>query len=272
MTKFFKTIKPISSRYDLWSIFNIPAGTILQQIPDTKNLIHPLKGIVTLYNEELIAIPYEYLIPYYEYKTTILLLHGFNSAPENKQAIINQWLIEHNLTERINLIAPQLNFNPYEAIKQIGKIIQEYYGNIIVIGTSLGGFYANYVRAMNPTENIKIHTINPSWSPSISLKKEVNKLHVNLKTGENWTFTEAHLNYLAHFEKTCKVELKFYKGQYYSIHLGKLDEVLSFENMLQYLKDNDVPNKLYDYNTNHRFETVSELLENIKLEIIPQPL
>ena len=269
MSKQFKTIKPIAAKQNLWSNLDIPVGTILEQIPDTKNLIHPIKGIVVQYNNQNMGIPYEYLIPNYEYKTTILLFHGFNSAPENKQAVINQWLIDNNLSDRIDLIAPQLNYNPNEAIKQIGSIIQEHYGNIIVMGTSLGGFYANYVRAMNQTDQIKVHAINPSWSPSSNLKKEINKWHNNLKTNENWLFTEAYLNYLAHFEKACKVELKHYNGNHYTIHIANFDEVLTFDDMFDYLKENNVPNKPYYYNTNHRFEVVNELLNNIKSELIP---
>ena len=264
MSKQFKTIKPISAKQNLWLTIDIPIGAILQQITDTKNLIHPIKGIVVEYHNEIIAIPYEYLIPNYKYKTTILLLHGFNSAPENKLAIINQWLIDNNLSDRIDLIAPQLNYNPNEAIKQIGGIIQEHYGNIVVIGTSLGGFYANYVRAMNQTDQIKVHAINPSWSPSITLKKEVNKAQVNLKTNENWVFTEVYLNYITHFEKACKVELKHYNGNHYSIHIANFDEVLTFDDMFDYIKENNVPNKVHYYNTNHRFEKVVELLENLK--------
>lgn len=270
MSKQFKIIKAISSKQSPWTTLDIPTGTVVHQIPDTKNLIHPIKGIVVEYNNQTLGVPYEYLTPNYEYKTTIVLLHGFNSAPENKLAIIKQWLNDNNLSDSIDIIAPQLNYNPNEAIKQIGSIIQEHYGNIFVMGTSLGGFYTNYVRAMNQTEHVKVHAINPSWSPSISLKKDVNKEHINLKTNENWTFTEAHLNYLAHFEKACKVELKHYKGNHYTLHLANADELLSFDDMFSYLKDNNVPNKLYNYNTNHRFESVIELLENIKQELIAQ--
>jgi predicted esterase YcpF (UPF0227 family) len=247
---------------------DIPVGTILEQIPDTKNLIHPIKGIVVEYNNQNIGIPYEYLIPNYEYKNTILLLHGFNSAPENKKAIISQWLIDNNLEGIIDFIAPQLNYNPNEAIKQLGSIVQENYGNIIVMGTSLGGFYANYVRAMNQTDQIKVHAINPSWSPSISLKKEINQHKKNLKTEENWIFTEAYLNYLASFEKKCKEELKHYNGNHFTFHLANYDELLGFDEMLEYLKENKVPNKQFYYDTVHRFEKVDEMLENIKSELI----
>ena len=122
---------------------------------------------------------------------------------------------------------------------------------------------------MNQTEQIKVHAINPSWLPSISLKKEVNKTSVNIKTKENWIFTDAHLNYLAHFEKACKVELKHYDGTNYTLHLATAYELLSFDDMISYLNDNKVPNKLYYYDTNHRFETINELLEIIKHELIP---
>jgi predicted esterase YcpF (UPF0227 family) len=269
VSKQFKTIKSISSKQHDWSVIDIPVGTVLQQISDTKNLIHPIKGIALEYENEIIGIPYEFLKPNYDYKTTILLLHGFNSAPENKQAIINQWIINNGLTDNIELIAPQLNYNPNEAIKQIGNIIQEHFGNIIVIGTSLGGFYANYVRAMNHTDQIKVHAINPSWSPSITLKKEVNKSNVNLKTAENWFFTQTYLNYLSNFEKKCKEELKNYEGNYYTLHLANSDELLSFDDLASYMKENKVKNKLYYYDTDHRFGTVVELLENIKNELIP---
>jgi predicted esterase YcpF (UPF0227 family) len=269
MSKQFKTIKLISAKQNLWSTVDIPVGTVLQQIPDTKNLIHPIKGIAVVYKNETIGIPYEYLIPKYEYKTTILLLHGFNSAPENKQAVINQWILNNGLTDTIKLIAPQLNYNPNEAIKQIGNIVQEHYGNIIVVGTSLGGFYANYVRAINQTDHVKVHAINPSWSPSKSLKKEINKSQVNHKTAEIWIFKAAYLNYLSNFEKKCKEDLTLYKGNHYTLHLANSDELLSFDDMLKFLKENKVTNKLFYYDTDHRFSSVLELLENIKDELLP---
>ena len=268
MSKSFKTIKPINSTHHAWSSVSISVGTIVEQIPDTKNLINPIKGIAVEFNNEIIGVPYEYLVPNYEYKTTILLFHGFNSAPGNKENSIKKWLNDNELSNEINIVAPQLNYNPKEAMKQIGKLIQEHYGNLFVIGTSLGGFYANYVRAMNPSDAIKVHSINPSWSPRISLKKEINQHKKNLKTEENWIFTEAYLNYLASFEKKCKEELKHYNGNHFTFHLANHDELLGFDEMFEYLKENKVPNKQFYYDTVHRFEKVDEMLENIKSELI----
>ena len=114
-----------------------------------------------------------------------------------------------------------------------------------MIGTSLGGFYVNYVRALNSSDDIKVHALNPSWSPSITLKKEVLKPQTNLKTNEKWDFTDASLNYIANFEQKCKEQLKHYKGNYYTLHIANFDEVLEFSEMFDYIETNKVPNKLF---------------------------
>ena len=89
-----------------------------------------------------------------------------------------------------------------------------------------------------------------------------------MKTEENWIFTELYLNYLASFEKKCKEELKHYNGNHFTFHLANYDELLGFDEMLEYLKENKVPNKQFYYDTVHRFEKVDEMLENIKSELI----
>jgi hypothetical protein len=99
-------------------------------------------------------------------------------------------------------------------------------------------------------------------------KCKYNQQQKNYKTEENWNFTEAYLNYLGSFEKKCKEELKNYKGTYFTFHLANSDELLSFEEMLEYLKENKIPNKQFYYDTDHRFGTVVEMLENIKSELV----
>ena len=163
--KTFKTTQAISPKQQTWANHTIPLGTLLQQVPDTKNRINPIQGIVVDYENESIAIPYSFLEPTYPYKTTILLLHGFNSAPGNKESIIKTWLTAKGLDQTIEVVAPQLPYSPNEAVKLIGKLIQEHYGNLVVIGTSLGGFYANYVRAVSASNAIKVHAINPTLLP-----------------------------------------------------------------------------------------------------------
>ena len=188
------------------------------------------------------------------------MLHGFNSGPGNKERVIKEWLDNNNLSNEIVVVAPKLAYSPNEAVKQIAKLIKKNYGNIFVIGTSLGGFYANYVRALNSSDAIKVHALNSSWSPSITLKKEVLKPQTNLKTNEKWDFTDASLNYIANFEQKCKEQLKHYKGNYYTLYIANFDEVLEFSEMLDYIETNEVPNKLFYYDTDHQFGKVVEML------------
>ncbi len=267
--KEFKVIKTIHATTHTWANTTIPIGTIVKQVSDTKNSINPMIGIVAQSDtiEGLHVIPYEFLTPLFDFKKTILLLHGFNSAPGNKEKIIKEWLSANNLASNFNLIAPQLNNAPYEAINQISEIIQENYGNIFVIGTSLGGFYATLVRSLNHSDGIKVHAINPSWSPGTTLSQEVNKPQENYKTGLEWQFSASSLNDLAEFENEAKSELKNYKGTHYTLHLANSDECLDFSELLAYLDENKVSNKTLYYDTNHRFEKVIEMLDNCKVDL-----
>ena len=267
--KEFRVIKTIDATTHTWANTTVPVGTILKQVPDTKNSINPLIGIVAQSDtiEGLLIIPYEFLTPLFDYKKTILLLHGFNSAPGNKEKIIKEWLVANNLASNFDLIAPQLNNAPLEAIKQISEIIQENYGNIFVIGTSLGGFYATLIRSLNHSDSIKVHAINPSWSPGTTLSQEVNKPQENYKTGLEWQFGASSLHDSAQFEKEVKSKLKDYKGANYTLHLANSDECLDFSELLTYLDANKVPNKTFYYDTNHRFEKVLEMLDNCKADL-----
>ena len=135
------------------------------------------------------------------------------------------------------------------------------------MGTSLGGFYATYVRSLNHSDAIKVQALNPSWSPSKTLSRSVNKLQENYKTGINWEFSESFLSDLAQFEKEAKSRLKNYNGTHYTLHLANSDECLDFSDLLAYLNENKVPNKTFYYDTNHRFEKVIEMLDNCKADL-----
>ena len=119
----------------------------------------------------------------------IILLHGFNSAPGKKSKQIQEFLKENNLKHEYELIIPKMSGEPRSAIREINKIIRSNKGiKVHLIGTSLGGFYANYFRAKFKEDFLIVHAINPSWNPSESLRLYKNKELKNLKTKEKWTF------------------------------------------------------------------------------------
>jgi uncharacterized protein len=193
---------------------------------------------------------------------TIILLHGFNSAPGNKAQAIDQYLKEKQLQDDYLLIAPQLPTEPHKAIRKINQIIRQHETEkVYVMGTSLGGFYANYFRAKFMDEKVIVHAINPSWNPSVTLKKALNQELTNFKTNEKWLFQQEYIDQLKEIENFVNENLKNYKGNNYFLHLAKHDELLDFSGLLSYFQKEQVPHKIYQYDTNHRFEKMREFLE-----------
>lgn len=199
-------------------------------------------------------------------KSTILLLHGFNSAPGGKKEVINQWLSKNNLSDRFELKAPLLPMEPLKAIEVVKEIIKETEGKVYLIGTSLGGFYVNYVRAHYPDSKCVVHAINPSWEPSTTLQRVLNTEVTNYKTGVVSFFSSTYISQLEKIEKQILENLKVYHGNEYYIHIGTEDELLEFDTFFNFLNHNQVAYEKYEYPTNHRFEMMEEMLENFVLK------
>lgn len=270
MEQIFKIIKPIRKNQFHLIDFDIEEGTLIKRVMGVSSSMDSVHGILAeIPNaKDNFDIPYGYIEPMYEYKKTIILLHGFNSGPGEKEQQVIAWLQKYNIEKDYNVIAPQLHNNPIEALRVLGYLIQDNYGDITIIGTSLGGFYANYIRASNFSSNIKVHAINPSWNPSETLKREVGKVLVNFKTGIEWSIDEEYLNGIQHLQIEVEEKLKEYKGADYTLHLAKNDELLYFDKILDYLNKNRVTHNIFEYDTNHRFEKMEELLVNIKSKLI----
>ena len=270
MEQIFKIIKPIRKNQFHWIDFDIEEGTFIKRVMGVSRSMDSVHGILAeIPNaKDNFDIPYAYIEPMYEYIKTIILLHGFNSGPGKKEQQVIAWLKKNNVDKDYTVIAPQLHNNPVEALRALGYLIQDNYGDITIIGTSLGGFYANYIRASNFSSNIKVHAINPSWNPSETLKREVGKVLVNFKTGIEWSIDDKYLNGIQYLQIEVEEKLKEYKGADYTFHLAKNDELLHFDKILDYLNTNGVTHNIFEYDTNHRFEKMEELLDNIQSKLI----
>jgi len=270
MEQIFKIIKPIyKNQYHCINV-DIEVGTVIKRVTDVFKLMKPSNGILAEIPgiNGVCGVPFEHIEPMFQSKKTIILLHGFNSGPGEKEQQVIAWLKKYNLADNYNVIAPLLHNNPIKAIKSVGYLILDNYGDVTLIGTSLGGFYANYLRSCNPSANLKVHAINPSWNPSETLKRELGKTLVNFKTSSEWFIDEKYLNRLHSLQNEIVEKLKNYKGNNYTVHLAKKDELLNFDKMLSYLDENSVVNKKFEYDTNHRFEKIEELLNNIKEQLV----
>jgi hypothetical protein len=108
-----------------------------------------------------------------------------------------------------------------------------------------------------------VHAINPSWTPTITLLPALHQELENFKTLEKWVFTSDYLSQLEEFETFIATHLKQYQGDNYAVHLANSDELLVFDEMLDYLKEHQVPHLLYHYDTDHRFGEIRKVIEKI---------
>lgn len=93
-----------------------------------------------------------------------LYLHGFLSSPLSKKAQqLSAYFKQYLPDAKFSL--PSLDFEPNVAIKQAQDALtelQKHTNNIVIIGSSLGGFYATYLAA---TTGVKAAVINPAVRP-----------------------------------------------------------------------------------------------------------
>ena len=198
------------------------------------------------------------------YPNVIILLHGFNSGPGTKAKEIEEFLSERNLKEEYQLIAPKIDFIPKRARRDINKLIrQNRRRKVHLIGTSLGGFYANYFRAKFSEDFLAVHAINPSWEPSKSLAGNKDKVLENFKTKEKWVFKEEYLSQLEELESFVKINLNRPSLRNYYIHLSKSDEILEFDAMLDFLEKQKIEYIKKEYDSDHRFINIKEVMEHV---------
>jgi hypothetical protein len=74
----------------------------------------------------------------------ILFLHGFCSSPASwKARVLAEQMAERGLAAQ--LVCPQLPPVPDEAVALVGNLIETSAGPVTLVGSSLGGHYANFL-------------------------------------------------------------------------------------------------------------------------------
>lgn len=152
---------------------------------------------------------------------TIIYLHGFKSSGESDKV---QQLRNH-FKDTVKIEGPTLSPNPNQVISQISNLIRSIDGPIILVGTSLGGFYATYLSARF---DIPAFIINPSLKPYETLKSKVG-VHKRYGSGEDYEFKTEYLQDLKGlFDKLSKSDLT---SSNMHIYLSDDDELLTFDEL-----------------------------------------
>lgn len=172
----------------------------------------------------------------------IINLHGFAS---NGNGLKSQAI--HDLFGKC--FSPNLPVSPKETVEmleeKIYKSVELGAGNISIIGTSMGGFYAKYLIGKMDLKGL---IINPVIEPSVTMKRHlgVNTFH---KTGDTFDWTEKHIEELQLLE--IEAESFEYLKSSTKVILGTQDTVINIANTKKYFEERYF--KVYEYESDHRF-------------------
>ncbi len=153
----------------------------------------------------------------------ILYLHGFRSSPVSFKARVVQKALE-DAGRAEELICPQLPASPKEAIDLALRLAGSHApGNLAIIGSSLGGFYATWL-----AERLGVRAVllNPSVNPLKNLEH-----HVGVTTAwhsdEPFEFRREYIDELA----ALRVE-QITRPERYFLLAATGDEVLDYRDMV----------------------------------------
>lgn len=174
----------------------------------------------------------------------MLYLHGFASCGEgNKSKTLREYFGNEALC------SPDLPHSPAETIAYLSDLIEA--ENIkLLIGSSLGGFYATYL-----AEKFKMPAVllNPSIVPWKTLASYTG-WQERFCDGKRFEFKERYLRQL----EQLKVEPV--RGEYLVL-LQSGDEVLNYQAGKEYYSKHRV---IVEYGGNHRFENIADYLSMIE--------
>jgi predicted esterase YcpF (UPF0227 family) len=121
---------------------------------------------------------------------TIVYLHGLNSAPQSVKArALGAAIAALPEGSRPEYFVPALSHSPARAMRDVTAWIDERVARrLVLVGSSLGGFYATYLAQRYAAPAV---LINPSVCPYADLERYLGS-QTNLYTGEAYELTREH--------------------------------------------------------------------------------
>jgi len=96
----------------------------------------------------------------------VIYIHGFGGSGEGSKA---KAFRDYFQSIGEDFIAPSLSYVPELAIGTLQELIRSYHGEVYLIGSSLGGYYATYLSRMEEVK--KTVLINPATKPDETLSR-----------------------------------------------------------------------------------------------------
>ncbi len=160
--------------------------------------------------------------------TLLVYLHGFRSSPRSSKAVMTGEAIKalSTLENPIEWFCPQLLASPKASMDMVIKHIDEStHDRLIVIGSSLGGYYTNYLAEKYGCKAI---ALNPAVRAPQELAPHVGML-TSYDTDEPYDFRPEYIDEL----KTLQVEAISNPTRYF-LMAAKGDELLDWQEMVDF--------------------------------------
>jgi len=160
--------------------------------------------------------------------TLLVYLHGFRSSPRSSKAVMTGEAIKalSSAANPIEWYCPQLLASPKESMDMVtAHIEQSKADRIVVIGSSLGGFYANHLAEKYACKAV---ALNPAVRASRELAPHVGMMTA-YDSDEPFDFRPEYIDEL----KALQVEAITNPGRYFLI-AAKGDELLDWREMVDF--------------------------------------
>lgn len=125
----------------------------------------------------------------------IIYLHGFNSTGDSAKG----QAMQAAMSDESIVYTPTYGYDPRQAIQYLNEYIQDKLArhpeneHRMIIGSSLGGFYAQYLARQ--FKGFKVVLINPALGPVKTLEHHLGE-NENFYTGEKYILQQHHLDEL----------------------------------------------------------------------------
>lgn len=182
----------------------------------------------------------------------IIYLHGFRSNPMSKKGQqLSQYCASH---DQFQVHLPDLNRSPDEVLQKISGLIESLpHDQVVLVGSSLGGFYATYFVAKYGCPAV---LINPAMQPWQLFQDLFGIEQIPLKVTESWTLDTDQLQQLQSIANT-----RLNHADKILVLLQQGDEVLDYRQAQRYYRAAQ-PSSLIltDMGGNHAMDDFEEKL------------
>lgn len=179
-----------------------------------------------------------------------MYIHGFKSSGDSEKAKI----LKTKFGEE-NIISITLPIAPLQAINKLQNALSD--DDIgLIIGSSLGGFYALYLSIFN---SLRAILINPSLKPFQTLRPYLG-INTRFNSDEKFELLDEHLiQFRALYEE---MELLDYDQNFLNFYLSKDDELLDHSSIVSKFPKAGSIN--FFENSTHQFLNFKDILKDIE--------